>query len=316
MKSVWSSKMKLKNKYSISRFFIPGTILILFALSLPTFGFWSAYSRLTKASSLPPIQQYQHPLVPVIITKKSPEISAANYILVDDSTNTILLSHNIHDRIYPASITKLATALTALNIYPLDELITAQVYDNGQNMKLAAGETITVKSLVDALLVFSANDAAFNLANHHPDGITGFVKQMNLIAGKYNLKETNFTNFDGIHDPNHYSSVYDLSQLGRLSIKNSIIREAAKNKKITVTDITGKISHTLESTDELIGIVPEIEGLKTGWTPEAGGCFLSLINLNGHLLIGVVAQSTDRFADTVKILNWAKDNVVYQPYTP
>ena len=139
---------------------------------------------------------------------------------------------------------------------------------------------------------------------------------MNLIASKYNLTDTKFVNFDGIHDPNHYSSVYDLSQLGRLAIKNPIIRETVKNKSITVVDISGKITHNLESTDELIGVVPEIEGLKTGWTPEAGGCFLSLININGHLLIGVVAQSTDRFADTISILNWAKQNISWQSYTP
>jgi D-alanyl-D-alanine carboxypeptidase len=272
---------------------------------------------LAKISAIPPIQQYQHPLVPELTIKNMPNVSATNYVLVDVATNKVLFSKGADQRIYPASITKLATALTALNIYPLDESVTVGVgYTEGQNMNLAPGETLTVKSLVSALLVYSANDAAYNLAAHHRDGPAGFVKEMNLIAAKYNLKNTRFTNFDGIHNPDHYSTVYDLSQLGRLAIKNSIIRDTVKNKEITVTDVTGKIVHRLESTDELVGTIPEIEGLKTGWTPEAGGCFIALMNLNGHYLISVVAQSADRFADTKIILDWAKINVLWLPYQP
>ncbi len=308
--------MKLKNKRQSSNLLLIASAIII---TLSLFLIFNHKNNVPaiSTSKVPVIQQYQHQEIPIVSSKSLPIVSATSFILIDNATNTILLSRRIHDRIYPASITKLATALTALNIYPLDELITVGVgYTNGQNMKLVPEETLTVKSLVSALLVYSANDAAFNLAFHHQDGVPGFVKEMNLIAAKYNLIDTNFVNFDGIHDPNHYSSTYDLSQLGRLAIKNPIIRETVKNKNITVTDITGKIIHNLESTDELIGVVPEIEGLKTGWTPEAGGCFLSLINLNGHLLIGVVAQSTDRFADTVAILNWAKQNISWQSYTP
>ena len=217
----------------------------------------------------------------------------------------------------PASLTKLATALTALNIYPLDELITVKdIYNNGQVMNLIPGETLTVKSLVTALLVHSANDSAYNLALHHQGGISGFVKEMNLVASKNGLSDTHFTNFDGLQDPNHYSTVYDLSQLGRLAIKNPVIRGTVKDKNITITDITGKITHQLDSTNELLGVIPEIEGLKTGWTPEAGGCFIALINLNGHELISVVAQSPDRFADTTKIVNWAKSTLFWSPYQP
>lgn len=278
---------------------------------------FSLLPSVTDSKSITLINNYQHPLIPKADNISLPQLTAENYILIDNATNTILLSQNPYNRIYPASITKLATALTALNIYPLDELVTASSsYQDGQVMDLVPGETLTVKSLVSALLVHSANDAAYNLAIHHQDGIQGFIQEMNLIVTKYGLKNTNFTNFDGLHDPNHYSTVYDLAQLGRISIKNSFIRETVKNKNITVTDITGKFSHSLNSTNELLGIVPEIEGLKTGWTPEAGGCFIALINFNGHQLISVIAKSTDRFADTVKIINWAKQNITWSLYQP
>ena len=69
--------------------------------------------------------------------------------------------------------------------------------------------------------------------------------------------------------------------------------------------------HELISTNELLGVVPEIQGLKTGWTPEASGCFISLINIDGHQLIGVVTQSLDRFNDTKKIIEWSKNSIIW-----
>lgn len=295
-------------------------LLVLLAFSLPSLGFWAKYlpSADKRPNQIPILlSNYQHPSIPHLTDNIRPQLLADNYILIDNATNTVLLSRNPNNRIYPASITKLATALTALNIYPLDELVTVkEFYQNGQNMNLVPGETLTVRALVSALLVHSANDAAYNLAVHHQNGVPGFVKQMNLIASNYGLNNTHFVNFDGLQDSAHYSTVYDLGQLGRLAIKNPIIRETVKNKTITVADITGKISYTLDSTNELLGVVPEIEGLKTGWTLEAGGCFMALINLDGHELISVVAQSPDRFADTVKIVNWAKSAIFWSPYQP
>ena len=183
-------------------------------------------------------------------------------------------------------------------------------------MNLRPEEKITVKSLVTALLVYSANDAAFNLAGHHQEGVSGFINQMNLIVSKYGLKNTHFANYDGIDNPDNYSSVYDLAQIGRVSIKNPVIREVVKNKTITITDISGNIKHRLTSTNELLGVLPQIEGLKTGWTPEAGGSFVGLININGHYLISVVADSIDRFSDTRQIVDWAQKNVTWADYQP
>ncbi|MBU3935496.1 hypothetical protein KJ909_02370 [Patescibacteria group bacterium] len=262
------------------------------------------------------LTDYLHPPLPQTKNFPPPALSSPNYIVIDTATNTVLLSKNPHQQIFPASITKLASAITALNIYSLDEVVNIdQDYTEGKIMGLSVGEKISVRSLVYALLVHSANDAALALANHHPQGLSGFVAQMNLIAQKYQLADTHFVNPDGIHHPDHYSTVYDLSQLGRLAIKNPIVLDTVKKQKLTVTNIDQSISHYLESTNELLGVVPQIEGLKTGWTPEAGGCFVALINLDGHYLISVVAQSEDRFADTRLLLDWAKANLSWSDYS-
>lgn len=275
---------------------------------------WSKIQAI-NSQAVTVLDQYQPPPIPTILAQPGLPLSAVSYILIDNETNTVLISKNPNQKIYPASTTKLATALTALNIYPLDELVTImEEYAVGKTMSLVPEEKITVKSLVTALLVYSANDAAFNLASHQQNGVSGFVDQMNLIVSKYGLKNTHFATVDGIDDPNNYSSVYDLAQIGRVAVKNPVIKEVVKNKEITVTDISGEIKHELVSTNELLGILPEIEGLKTGWTPEAGGSFVGLINLNGHYLISVVANSTDRFSDTRQIVEWAKKNISYSSH--
>lgn len=293
-------------------FLIIFLLLILNLFWLPTFSYWSIYPKNNFIIKNNKLLETKIPSVPIIKLVSKPTLSALNYILVDVDTNKILLSQNINNKIFPASTTKLATALTALNLYPLDEVITInQEYTTGKVMELKINEKITVKSLVSALLVFSANDSAFSLANHYRTGIPGFVEQMNLLMSKYNLKNTHFTNVDGIHDDNHYSTIYDLSQLGRLSIKSSIVADVVKTKELTVSDVTNQIQHPLVSTNELLGIVSEIKGLKTGWTPEAKGCFIGLIEINGHQVISVVSQSDDRFEDTKILVNWLKKNVFW-----
>lgn len=267
-----------------------------------------------RATPQKDLLNFQHPPQPIVKTKNLPNLSTNYYILIDSATNQILVSQNADSRVYPASTTKLVTVLTALNIYPLDEVVTATAYDNGQNMALQDGEKVTVRTLVSGLLIYSANDAAFNLANHYPQGPTAFVAQMNDLVVKYGLKNTHFVNFDGLHDPNHYSTPYDLAQIGRLASQNSIVRELVKTKDAKLYDINGQITHYVTSTDELLGVVPEIEGLKTGWTPEADGCFIGLININGHYLISVVAQSQDRFNDTKLLVDWAKNNLTWRTY--
>jgi D-alanyl-D-alanine carboxypeptidase len=301
----------------------PFEIIIILLISflnlfwLPTFSFWNIYPKNSSFSTNSDLIQYQHPNKIYSKLVHEPQLNSTHYILIDAATNTIILSRNKDVKIYPASITKLVTALTALNIYPLDEELTVnQEYTEGQVMGLKLGERITVKSLVDALLVYSANDSAFTLANHHQNGDVGFINEMNLLVQKYGLKNTHFTNYDGLQNENHYSTAYDLSQIARLAIKNSVITQTVKQKNITVESVDKTIKHKLVSTDELLGVIPEIEGLKTGYTEEAGGCFIGLINLNGNYLISVITQSEDRFGDTKILINWAKNNVFWQNYQP
>ena len=293
----------LRNPYFYYGLFLGFAIILTF---LP-----SSF-RFTKKNDL---FTFKHPPQPVVVTKNKPQLSTSFYILIDNDTNQIIISQNENNRIYPASTTKLATALTALNIYPLEEVVTiSEDYLDGKLMELKEGDKVTIKTLVAGLLIHSANDAAFSLASHYPQGITGFVDQMNLLLKKYGLKNTHFINFDGLHSPDHYSTPYDLSQLARLAFQNPTLRYYVKIKSMDLSDIYGQKIYKVFNTNELLGVVPEIEGLKTGWTPEAGGSFIGLLNIDGHYLISVVAQSEDRFNDTKILLNWAKENLSWRMY--
>lgn len=296
-------KKIIKNRYFYYGLFLGLTFVLLL---FPTTTLFSQ----KKSQNI-----FTHPLQPVVSRNSPLQLSTNYYILLDVSTNKILVSSRENERIYPASTTKLATALTALNVYPLNEVITVtQEYNDGKTMELKKDEKITIKNLVAGLLIYSANDAAYNLATQYSQGQVAFIDQMNSLMQKYGLKNTHFTNFDGLHDPNHYSTVYDLAQLGRVAIQNSTLKNFVKEKELVLTDVSGQISHHIISTNELLCIVPEIEGLKTGWTPDARGSFIGLINLRGHYLISVVAQSEDRFADTKILVDWAKNNITWRNY--
>lgn len=307
---------KLKNKLNqinllklFRSFYFYFGLLLGFGIILT---FLPSSYRFTKSNKL---FSFKHPPQPVVITKNKPQLSTNYYILIDNDTNQILVSENENTRIYPASTTKLATALTALNIYPLEEVVTiSKDYIDGKVMELKAGDKVSIKTLVAGLLIHSGNDAAFSLATHYPQGIPGFIDQMNILVKKYGLKNTHFINFDGLHSPDHYSTPYDLSQLGRLAFQNPTLRQYVKTKSIDLSDIYGQKIYKVFNTNELLGVVPEIEGLKTGWTPEASGCFIALLNLDGHYLISVVAQSQDRFNDTKILLDWAKKNLTWRMY--
>ena len=293
----------LRNPYFHYGLFLGVALILTF---LPT------SFRFTKKNDL---FTFKHPPQPVVVNKNKPQLSTNFFILIDNETNQILVSENENTRIYPASTTKLVTALTALNIYPLEEVVTiSKDYVDGKVMELKSGDKVTIKTLVAGLLIHSANDAAFSLASHYPQGITGFVDQMNLLTKKYGLKNTHFINFDGLHSPDHYSTVYDLSQIARIAIQNSTLRNYVKIKSMELTDIYGQKVYKVLSTNELLGVLPEVEGLKTGWTPEASGSFIALLNIDGHYLISVVAQSEDRFNDTKILLNWAKENLTWRMY--
>jgi D-alanyl-D-alanine carboxypeptidase len=183
-------------------------------------------------------------------------------------------------------------------------------------MGLKKGEKLTVFDLYLGLLVHSANDAAFVLADNYPGGVVGFIEAMNNKASLLGLYRTHFVNFDGEEDLNHFTTALDIARLSRILLKNELFSTIVELDSAVVRSIDGAIEHRLETTNQLLGVVPEIKGLKTGWTDQAGECFVSYLQLEKdgktRRLVTVVLASTDRFGETENLLDWVKKSVFWR----
>lgn len=239
----------------------------------------------------------------------APTLTANAIYVFDPDSGTEIYQKNSQDRFYPASTTKLMTALVALGTYNLDEVLTVKSAGDalGQSIHLSAGDRLTFENLLYGLLVDSGNDAAVALAENYPGGYTQFIGRMNQKARDLNLKSTHFTNVTGLFNPDHYTTAADLTLIAREAIGNATIRKIVSTKNVTFTDVTGSKKFTLESTNKLLGI-DGVRGLKTGWTPESGECLVTLVTRDGKSVLITLLGSTDRFGESVKLINWVYDN--------
>lgn len=253
-------------------------------------------------------------LYPANITgNPAPPISAYSALVIDVDSKTVMYERNPDVYLAPASTTKMMTALVALDYFKLDdELIMDRVEEIGQSMGLQVGEKISVKSLLYGLLVKSGNDAAFALADDYPGGLSAFVDKMNQKANDLNLKNTQFKNPSGIDQTGHYSTVRDLIFLAREVIKKPLLAEMVSTSGMTIADASGVNFHELENVNQLLGRVPGVKGIKTGWTAQAGECLISLTERNGHQVIIGLLKSQDRFGETEKLIDWVFTNFEWQ----
>jgi serine-type D-Ala-D-Ala carboxypeptidase (penicillin-binding protein 5/6) len=238
-----------------------------------------------------------------------PTIFAKSAVVIDADSAAVLYAKNPDERLLPASTTKVMTALVALQHYALDETITVKRADRaiGQTMNLVPGEQLTVNDLLYGLLLESGNDAAFALAENFPGGYSAFVDEMNQLASKLHLTNTQFRNVSGVEQEGHFTSVRDLARLAAYAMKNTTFSQIVATENAQVTDLEGTITHRLTNKNELLGAVEGIRGVKTGWTEHAGECLVTDTVRNGHEVIAVLLGSTDRFGESKALIEWAFD---------
>ncbi len=238
---------------------------------------------------------------------KDPFLSARSAVVVDVNSRAVLFEKNPHQRLLPASTTKVMTALVALNNFALDDVITInQAHRSiGQSMNLVSGERITVENLLYGLLMHSGNDAAFALAENFSGGYQEFVNEMNKLAQKYHLQNTQFKNVSGIDEYGHFTTVSDLARLSAIAMENPIFAKIVATKEKSVLDVDNTITHALSNRNELLGEIQGIRGTKTGWTEQAGECLVTDTIREGNEIITVVLGSNDRFEESRTLIEWA-----------
>lgn len=246
-------------------------------------------------------------LYPVSDGIKAPSTSAKSVVMQDVIGKSMLYSKNPDMLMMPASITKVMTALVALDYWKdLDTVIEVKNEDRaiGQTIELVKGERITIRNILYGLLIHSGNDAALALADNYGGGYTAFVSAMNQKAKELHLDHTTFKNPSGVEQYSHLTTARDIAILAASALKNPEIARIVQMKRIIVTDVPGLIIHDLETTNELLGEIPGLKGLKTGWTSGAGECLVSYIERDGKQIVIVVLGSLSRFGDTRVLIDW------------
>lgn len=290
-------------------FFISFTLLFLFYPGDSYYFHLFAYNRELINKTTPDIKININP-IPYLKLPYYPEVTAESVYLVDLPSFTPIYSRNENLKLFPASTTKIVTALVAYDVYKPNQIITVKkTIDDGQVMGLVVGEKITVENILYGILVHSGNDAAFVLADNYD--YDKFVDLMNKKAATLGMKNSYFSNPNGLDSGTQHSTAFDLSLAARELLKNPYLSKIVSTKEITISDVDFKYFHQLINVNKLLGEIQGLGGLKTGYTENAGENLVSFYKKNGHQFVIVILKSLDRFNDTKNIIGWIDGNVDY-----
>ena len=249
-------------------------------------------------------------------------------ILIEANTGKILYEKNSNDVRFPASTTKIMTAILTVENCNLDDVATVShnaVYSipyDYTHASLKEGEELTIEQLLYALMIPSANDAAIVLAEHISGSVEEFAKLMNKRAEELGCKNTHFVNPNGIHSKDHTSTSYDLALMGKFAMQNSIIRKIVSTTQFTLpaTNKYSKTDRIFNNSNDLLNTYSRYyyegtTGVKTGYTGEAGNCIIASAKKNDFEVILVVlgGESTNtglsqRYLDCKTLFDYAFNN--------
>lgn len=249
-----------------------------------------------------------------------PQVSAQAAILMDANTGVILYSKNIHERLYPASTTKIMTTLLAMENGNLDDMVefshdaVFSVPADGSKMGMDEGESLSLEDCLYGIMVASANEAA-NAAGEYVSGsIENFVALMNERAQEIGCTDTHFTNTNGLHDPEHYTSVYDLALISSLFFRNEMLCKISNTPRYHFeATATQPDDFYVNNKHRLInGEIPYegILGGKTGYTDSSRQTLVTCAEQNGMRLVCIVfkEEKPDQFTDTVELFDYGFHN--------
>ena len=244
--------------------------------------------------------------------------NATSAIMIEASTGEIIFEKNAHQKLPPASMTKMMSMLLIMeNIengnLKWDEMISTSSYASsmgGSQIFLEPGEKMKVEELLKGIAIGSANDATVSLAERIAASEDNFVNMMNAKARELGLKNTNFKNATGLDSENHYSSAYDMAIIAKELIKHEKILEFTSIYEDYLRQDTNN-SFWLVNTNKLVRFYQGVDGLKTGYTKEAGYCLTSTAKKDNMRLITVVMNEPDtntRNSETTSMLDYGFNN--------
>ncbi len=309
----------MKKPYIFATIFL--FLVIFFSLnkSQPIFSasLFAEDSILNKNNSSENFSDTEKILKPRLINQEDIDIEAFSYLVLDQETFSPILKKNANQRLYVGSLTKLMTAVVALENGSLDDVVNID-FDlkstPSYKMGLLKGEKITLENLLYGLLISSSNDAAEVVAVNVGGGYLNFINMMNNKAKEIGMNNTHFSNAMGIDNEENYSTAQDLAYLANYALGNDFVDRVIKIKEKEVRSLDGETTHYLENTNKLLFENDlNILGMKTGKTPQAGECLISLAeNSNGNRILVIVLGSRLRFEDSKKLILWTWNNIVWE----
>jgi D-alanyl-D-alanine carboxypeptidase (penicillin-binding protein 5/6) len=281
--------------------------LILLFLPLQKFEKQALYLR-----PLQSIAVYKNPSINAEYIWENLQLTATSAYAYDLQSATLLYEKNARSKLYPASTIKMLTALVAVDYYQLDKLLNVNLETEiiGNKINLQTGEQLRVKDLLSALLLASANDSAYVLANNYPGGVEAFVFAMNQKAKELQLTDSIFYNPAGLDENGQLSSARDLNILARELLKNNFLKELVATPYLEINSLNANNPeqilnfYQLFNTNQFLSTLGGVKGVKTGTTDLAGQVLVTLVERNNREILISLMNSQDRYADTEKLLAW------------
>ncbi len=249
---------------------------------------------------------------------QGPVVSAESAILIDANTGTILYAKDIHHQDYPASTTKILTTLIAAEKSSLDEIVTFSkrsvfgIPAGSNHIAMDVGNTLTMETCLNAILIRSANEVAYAVAEHIGGSWEDFADMMNARARELGCVDSNFVNPNGLPDENHYTSVYDLAQIGRAFFANDMLCKITTTPRLVVEKPKGTLieNNKMELLPGKKHAYPYLVGCKTGYTQAARYTLVSCAEKNGMKLICAVLRDEYPYVyeDTIALFDYGFAN--------
>ncbi len=244
---------------------------------------------------------------------KKPEILAKAALVYDLTIDKTLFAKNSQDKLPMASLTKIITAIVALENKRADDkyIVSEKDLVGEDSMGLTTGEVLSQEELIYGLMLPSGNDAAEVLASNYPFGRERFVKAMNDKAKSLGVMNTHFTNPTGLEgDGNQYTTVYDLLVITRYALSNfPLFRQVVSTPYYTIDQTKRHKAFYLENETNLLTTYPGVKGVKTGYTPEADLCLVTYLDYEGHKIIGVLLGSNNRRLEMSELLDYSLETL-------
>ncbi len=236
-----------------------------------------------------------------------PSIKASALYMVELKSGRVLLEKDATRRLPPASLTKLMTALVAMEASSLEQVVRVdrRALMHQSSLKLHAGEQFLLRDLLTAMLVTSANDACEAVAWHVGGDADKFVAMMNERTRTLGLKNTHFANACGFDAPGHYSTAADLAKLTEQALQVPAISMMVRTVTRNIASVDGTRQVPLRSTNEML-LDPDVTGVKTGYTSKAGRCLIASMFKDGHQLLLVGLNVRDRWEQAPRLLRYGQ----------